>query len=229
MYNAIITAIAAGASRMSEISGKVGEDTNLCSVYMKNLISLGIIERETPYGEKASRKTVYSIADNMFRFWYRFVPENVSIIARGAADLAYKRIEPHLSDYMGRVFEEICRQYLWKLLLAGQCPVEFSSLGRWWGSDPVEKRQTEIDILAEQDKHTALFGECKWTNEKVDLGVLETLIKRSERFPYQNVHYYLFAKTGFTKGCTDRAKEMGNVTLVTYEEIVREAPPRMDS
>ena len=229
LYNAIITAIAAGASRMSEISGKVGEDTNLCSVYVKNLISLGIIERETPYGEKASRKTVYSIADNMFRFWYRFVPENVSIIARGAADLAYKRIEPHLSDYMGRVFEEICRQYLWKLLLAGQCPVEFSSLGRWWGSDPVEKRQTEIDILAEQDKHTALFGECKWTNEKVDLGVLETLIKRSERFPYQNVHYYLFAKTGFTKGCADRAKEMGNVTLVTYEEIVRETPPRMDS
>ena len=55
------------------------------------------------------------------------------------------------------------------------------------------------------------------------------LIKRSEQFPYQNVHYYLFAKTGFTKGCTDRAKEMGNVTLVTYEEIVREAPPRMDS
>ena len=158
MYNAIITAIAAGASRMSEISGKVGEDTNLCSVYVKNLISLGIIERETPYGEKASRKAVYSIADNMFRFWYRFVPENVSIIARGAADLAYKRIEPHLSDYMGRVFEEICRQYLWKLLLAGQCPVEFSSLGRWWGSDPAEKRQAEIDILAEQDKHTALSG-----------------------------------------------------------------------
>ena len=185
LYNAIITAIAAGASRMSEISGKVGEDTNLCSVYVKNLISLGIIERETPYGEKASRKTVYSIADNMFRFWYRFVPENVSIIARGAADLAYKRIEPHLFDYMGRVFEEICRQYLWKLLLAGQCPVEFSSLGRWWGSDPVEKRQTEIDILAEQDKHTALLGECKWTNEKVDLGVWETPKKRSERCPYQ--------------------------------------------
>ena len=40
-----------------------------------------------------------------FRFWYRFVPENNSIIARGAADLAYKRIEPYLSDYMGKVFE----------------------------------------------------------------------------------------------------------------------------
>ena len=221
LYNAIITAIATGASRMSEISGKVGESTNICSAYVKNLISLGIIEKETPYGEKASRKAIYSIADNMFRFWYRFVPENNSIIARGAADLAYKRIEPYLSDYMGKVFEEICKQYLWKQLLSGECPVEFSSLGRWWGNDPKEKRQAEIDILAEQDKNTALFGECKWTNEKVDLGVLETLVKRSELFPYKNVHYYLFAKTGFTKGCADRASEMGNVTLVSYKDIVK--------
>ena len=220
LYNAIITAIATGASRMSEISGKVGEDTNICSAYIKNLISFGLIEKETPYGEKMSRKAIYSISDNMFRFWYRFVPENNSIIARGAADLAYKRIEPHLSGYMGKVFEEICKQYLWKLLLSGECPVEFSSLGRWWGTDPKEKRQAEIDIIAEQDKNTALFGECKWTNEKVDLGVLETLIKRSALFPYKNVHYYLFAKTGFTKGCIDRAKEMGNVTLVKYEDMV---------
>lgn len=220
LYNAIITAIATGASRMSEISGKVGEDTNICSAYVKNLVALGIIQKETPYGEKASRKSVYSIEDNMFRFWYRFVPENNSIIARGAADLAYKRIEPFLSDYMGKVFEEICKQYLWKLLLAGKCPVEFSSLGRWWGNDPVEKSQAEIDILAEQDKNTALFGECKWTNEKVDLGVLETLVKRSELFSYKKVHYYLFAKSGFTKGCIDRADEMGNVTLIIYKNIV---------
>ena len=99
LYNAIITAIATGASRMAEISTKVGEDTSVCSVYMKNLIGLGLIQKETPYGEKASRKSIYVIADHMFRFWYRFVPENHSIIARGAADLAYGRIKPYLLDY----------------------------------------------------------------------------------------------------------------------------------
>lgn len=220
-YTAIIAAIAAGASRMSEISGKVGEDSSVCSLYIKNLISLGIVRKETPYGEKASRKTVYSIEDNMFRFWYRFVLENNSIIARGADELAYKRIEPHLSDYMGKVFEDICSQYLWKLLLSGQCPVEFTSLGRWWGNNPMTRSQTEIDIMGEQDKNTALFGECKWTNEKVDLGVLETLVQRSKLFPYQRVHLYLFSKSGFTKGCLDKAEELGNVTLVTYEDILR--------
>lgn len=219
LYNAIVTAIATGASRMSEISSKVGEDTTVCSAYIKNLISLGIVQRETPYGEKASRKSIYSISDNMFRFWYRFVPENNSIIARGAADLAYKRIAPHLSEYMGKVFEEICRQYLWKLLLAGECPVDFSSLGRWWGNDPHEKKQAEIDIIAEQGKNTALLGECKWTNERVDLGVLETLVSRSKLFRYQNIHYYLFAKCGFTAGCRGRAAQMGNVSLVSFEDI----------
>lgn len=221
LYNAIITAIANGASRMVEISTKVGEDTSVCATYLKNLIALGLVQKETPYGEKASRKSVYTIDDNMFRFWYRFVPANNSIIARGAADLVYKRIEPCLSDYMGKVFEEICKQYLWKLLLSGKSPVEFTELGRWWGTDPKEKKQTEIDIMGEQDKDTALFGECKWTNEKVDAGVLETLIKRSQLFHYKNTRLYLFSKSGFTKGCIDITNRLGNVTLVTYEDILR--------
>ena len=222
IYTAIITAIATGASRMSEIATKVGEDTNVCTSYIKNLMNLGIVQKETPYGEKNSRKTIYYIEDNMFRFWYRFVLDNNSVIMRGATDRVYKRIEPYLSDYMGKVFEDICTQYLWKQLLDEKCPIEFNSLGRWWGNDPKEKKQTEIDIMGEQDKDTALFGECKWTNEKVDISVLETLVKRSKLFSYTNVHYYLFSKTGFTKGCIDRAEELGNVSLVSYNEIVGE-------
>lgn len=220
IYTAIITAIATGASRMSEISNKVGEDTNVCSIYIRNLMNLGIVQKETPYGEKESRKSVYSINDNMFRFWHRFVLENNSVIARGATDLVYKRIEPQLSDYMGKVFEDICKQYLWKQLLMGKCPVEFTSLGRWWGNNPIEKCQAEIDIMGEQDKDTALFAECKWTNEKVDLNILETLAKRSRLFSYKNIYLYLFSKSGFTKGCIEEAKKMGNVMLVSYEDIV---------
>lgn len=220
VYTAIIAAIAGGASRMSEISTKVGEETSVCTAYLKNLVSLGIVQRETPYGETASRKTIYAIEDNMFRFWYRFVLGNNSLIARGATDLVYKRIEPHLSEYMGKVFEEICKQFLWRQLLNGECPVEFSSLGRWWGTDPSAKCQVEIDIMGEQDKDTALFGECKWTNEKVDLNILETLIRRSRLFHYKDTHLYLFSKSGFTKACMDTGAKMGNVTLVEYKDMV---------
>ena len=219
VYNSIITAVATGSSRMSEIATKIGETTSVCSQYMKNLINLGLIRKETPYGEKESRKSIYAIADNMFRFWYRFIPDNNSIISRGATELAYKRIAPNLSDYMGRIFEEICMQYLWKLLLDGKAPVEFSNLGRWWGTDPQERIQTEIDIMGDQDKSTALFGECKWINENVDVKVLEKLKKRSRLFRYENVHLFLFAKKGFTQGCIEEAGKMGNVSLVTYDQI----------
>lgn len=135
LYNAIITAIATGASRLSEISSKVGEESNICATYLKNLLALGIICREIPYGEKTSKKSIYAIDDNMFRFWYRFIPGNISLIVRGAQDIAYKRIEPFLSDYMGKVFEDICQQYLWQLLLKDKSPVSFVDIGRWWGND----------------------------------------------------------------------------------------------
>lgn len=220
VYNAIVTAIASGCSKMNEISNKIGENTSVCAAYIKNLITLGIIKKESPYGEKTTRRTIYLIEDNMFRFWYRFVPQNTSVISRGAADLAYSRIAPELSSYMGSVFEDICRQYLWKLLLAGNCTVNFSDLGRWWGTNPKTKSQEEIDIMG-ADGDTALFGDCKWTNEKADLGVLETFMERSNLFHYKKKHFYLFAKSGFTRGCTERAAEMGNVTLVAYEDILR--------
>ena len=222
LYNAIITAIAQGASRMSEIATKVGESTSVCAVYLKNLIALGLLKREIPYGEKGSRKTIYAIDDHMFRFWYRFIPENASIIARGADKLAYARIEPYIPEYMGKIFEEICKQYLWKQLLEGKSTVLFSDLGSWWGTDPKTHKQTEIDIMGVQDKDTAVFGECKWRNEKIDTAVLETLVERSQLFHYKNVQLYLFAKAGFTVGCEKMAEELGNVKLITYGKIVEE-------
>ena len=56
-------------------------------------------------------------------------------------------------------------------------------------------------------------------NEKVDVGVLDLLVERSNLFHYKNKHYYLFARYGFTKGCAEKAAEMGNVTLVEYASM----------
>lgn len=70
IYTAIITAVATGASRLSEISTKVGEETNVCATYIKNLMTLGIIQKETPYGEKTSRKSVYFISYNISKYLF---------------------------------------------------------------------------------------------------------------------------------------------------------------
>lgn len=219
-YNAIIQAIASGASRFSEICSKTDLESALATSYLKKLIGLGIVKKELPFGETRSKKTLYIIEDFMFRFWYRFIPDNVSAISRGLTEMVYQRIEPQIPDFMGSVFEGICKQYLWRLLAKGKAAVEFYDIGRWWGTDASIKKQVEIDILGTAGKDTALFAECKWRNEKTGLEVLETLIERSQLFHYKNKHFYLFSKSGFTQSCMEKASQAENVTLVAYSDII---------
>ena len=58
-YNAVITAIAQGASRLNEIATKAGLETGAASNVMSSLMELGIVRREIPATEKSSRKTVW--------------------------------------------------------------------------------------------------------------------------------------------------------------------------
>ena len=217
-YNAIIRAIAGGASKLSEISSKVGLETALCSTYISKLISIGIVKKEYPFREETSRKTIYTLDDGMFRFWYRFIPERMALIQRGEADLAYEGIKPQIAAYLGGVFEEICKQYLWRLNIAKQTPILFTDAGRWWGNNPKKKEECEVDIIA-ANKDDAIFAECKWTNDRVGADVIDTLIERSELFSYRKKHYYLFAKTGFTDHAKARADSEHNITLVTYKDF----------
>ena len=125
-----------------------------------------------------------------------------TLIARGRIDSAYAKIEPHLTEYMGHIFEDICTEYLWHLIDSEKSSVEFSDLGHWWGND-------------------AIFAECKWQNEKVDTAILKTLVYRSTLFHKNKKFLYLFSKSGFTTGCIKEANELGNVKLISYEEIVK--------
>lgn len=220
IYNAIINAIALGSSKLSEISTKIGETTSATATYVKNLINLGILIKETPYGDNSSKKAIYSISDNMFRFWYRFVLPNVSLINLGAIDIVYKSIENDLSLYMGQVFENICIQYLYKELLKGNLPLIFKSLGRWWGNDKLYKKETEIDIMGQSDTNNALFAECKWTNEKVSIDTLNLLIHRSELFNHKNKYLFIFSKSGFNEECILKAHEKKNIKLISYQEMM---------
>lgn len=222
IYNAIVKAIADGASRVAEISKKLGIPSATTSIYLKNLIDLGIVKKENPYLDDNSKKSIYEIKDNLYKFYYKYIPGNEILINSGASLILLSRIKASLSEYLGKSFEEICKEYLILQLLRGKLPLVFGALGRWWGNDKTKKCQTEIDIMAQQDPNTALFAECKWTNEKVDQKVLETLVERSHLFKYTTSCLYLFSKSGFTKGCSELAKKLGNVYLVTFDEMMKE-------
>lgn len=158
----------------------------------------------------------------MYRFWFAILNPNAALILNNGGDIIWNRIQPILPNYMGSIFEDICKQYLLRQLVQGKLPLIFSSIGRWWGNDPLNKTEVEIDLVAEQDRDNAIFAECKWTNEKVDAKVLEKLDDLSRRlFHYQNRHLYIFSKSGFTDGCVERAKSFPSVHLVSFEEMTR--------
>ena len=77
-YNAIIEAMASGAAKINEIATKIHSDTATVSYCLKSLITIGIVEKRTAVTDETNRKkTSYVICDNMFRFWYRFVPNGI--------------------------------------------------------------------------------------------------------------------------------------------------------
>ena len=219
-YNGIIAAIANGASKLNEIATKNGLESNKCAKYISVLMALGIIKKDKPLTEDEGRKSIYLLDDQMFRFWYRFIPNNMSSIATGLSDIVYdKAIAPQLSNYMGQIFEQMCVQYLMQENAKLSLPFVFGRIGRWWGNNPAKKRQEEIDILAVDDEN-AIFGECKWKNELVGIGVLNDLMEKSELLKqFKNKHYMLFSKSGFTNELVEAAGKMGNVGLVDLKKM----------
>ncbi|HHW58050.1 MAG TPA: ATP-binding protein [Clostridia bacterium] len=215
LYNSIIEAIAGGSSKLNEISTKVGVDSDKCSKYISTLIDLKILEKITPVDLKEkSRKSIYKIKDNFFRFWYRFVFTNKALIEQELIDeVLENKIKPFLNEFIGEVYEEICMDYLKILNKNKKLPFIFEKIGKWWGNNPYKKCEEEIDIVA-LDKNNIIFGECKWQNKKVDMTVLNNLIEKSTLFNYQNKYYVLFSKSGFTDDGINFAKHNNYVFLV---------------
>lgn len=224
VYNSIISAIAGGHTRLNEISTKVAIESGLCLKYINVLIDLGIIVKETPVTEKKSKKSIYLIDDNFFRFWYRFIPQNNSAIVSERFAAGYERVvKSKLHDYMGLVFEKMCREYL--VHYAENLPFAISEIGQWWGTDKNEKKEVQIDIVATSfdNSDEYIIGSCKFRNQEIDIDELKLIEKYAEVSGQGNkYHYYIFS----LGGSTDRLKEYadGNhIRLITLDEMYRKS------
>ncbi len=219
IYNAIITAIAQGASRINDIALKTGQENSVVSKYLGTLIDLGIVKKETPVTEKIGKKTIYELADNFFRFWYRFVPANMSAIDSGRIQKSYANtIKKNLPDYMGLTFEHMCRDYL--LYYEKDLPIELNQVGQWWGTDNKNKKQVQIDIVGtpvEGDEY--IIGSCKYRNEKIGLDELELIREYAQVFGKgKKYYYYIFSKGGFTEGLI-QAQNRREVKLIGLDDL----------
>lgn len=221
IYNSIISSIAGGASRANEIATKVGLESGVCAKYLRVLLELGILKKETPITEKPGRKTIYVIEDNFFRFWYRFVPRNMSAISAGRIQQIYIRaIKQHYPDYMGLVFEKMCREYL--LRYAENLPFLLADVGQWWGTDAKTRTEIQIDLVGTPvEGKEYLIGSCKFRNEKIGVDELELLGQYANIFrPDGKFHYCIFSKGGFTKPLIELSKQR-KVTLFTLDDLYK--------
>ena len=219
IYNSVISAIAGGASRLNEIATKVGLESGVCTKYLKVLLDLGILKKETPITEKPGKKTIYAIDDNFFRFWYRFVPRNMSVISAGRMNHVYEQaVKKYYPDYMGLVFEKMCQEYLSRY--AKDLPILLSTVGQWWGTDSKTRKEVQIDIVGTPvEGNEYLIGSCKYRNEKIGMEELELIQKYASVFRKDGLfHYFIFSKGGFTPALLE-AGEKGEVTLLTLDDL----------
>jgi len=221
LYNSIIRAIAHGATRLNEISSKVKELDSTVGKYIRNLISLGILEKEAPIFADIDRAGRYRIKDGMYRFWHRFVPRAADLIEDGRRHI-FEATEPSMiSDFMGHAFEDVCEQYLRRMNVRDRLPFLFNKIGKWWGGNPITKTETEIDIIAASDKK-AILGECKWTNKKVGTDIYEGLREKMRAVPQladKDVYFYLFSRSGFTESLLKEAREDERLRLVGMNDL----------
>lgn len=231
VYNTIVEAIALGNNSFSDILNKTQLEKSKLSVYLKNLIEISIVEKESPAlssdrDKSSASKGNYILTDNFFRFWYAFAYRNLTDLENDDIDGVWENnIQGNLHDFAAQPFEKVCLEYLYLLNKNKQLPFRIHNASRYWGKTTQiinEKKHSvnlEIDILAPDiKKNNFIFGECKFTNEAFDMQQFKKL--QSKVFVEGNVYFYLFSLSGYTDALKEYASGHNNIALVSAKDIV---------
>jgi AAA+ ATPase superfamily predicted ATPase len=226
-YFSVLRAIAAGHTRLNEISQAAGIGAGTVTVrYLDVLQELRIVRRLVPITERQpekSRKGVYQIDDAFLRFWFRYVHPNRGALELGLVDaVMHGRILPTFDAFVGRALEEAAQEYVIRLARSGQLPFILERIGRWWSS------YEEIDLVAISDTdRTVLVGECKWTSKPVGVNILVDLQRKAQAMlqdgEQHHVTYALFSRHGFTPELQTVAAAQG-ILLVNAPDLLLAQP-----
>lgn len=236
IYNSIIEAVAMGSTKLNEISQKsLVEDSVKTCVYLKNLMELGIVEREFSVDAKIkdrgnASRGLYRLTDNFFRFWYAFGFANISQLEDGDADGVYQyAVAPALHEFAAFTFEDICREFIRERQKRNALPFRYEKMGRWTGKttlrsdgtpDGLRTAETEIDLLCiGRHAQQYLVGECKFKGVPFSYAeYLDTLAKLTPLKKNADFYYALFSESGFDDKIQAAANE--RTLLFPLSEIV---------
>lgn len=170
VVNNVIEQIASGSTTINEISQKIGEKSTTTLYTIEKLVQVGLVDKKKCITEeKNKKKSQYVLKDQMFRFWYAFIPQATSVIEMGQGELYYDQaVKPHLHDFMAGVFEDMCRRYTLMQGIRGAYGAMLTRVGSWWGTESVSqsertvRQSADIDVvgISELDKTAVIGASC---------------------------------------------------------------------
>ena len=217
-YFAILKAIALGRNKISEIVNETGLPKGILHKYLFILEDIHIIQKEVSVTEKnplKSRKGIYKLQDQFFKFWFKYILPNKGNIEEGRVDLVLKKIKDDFNLMVSENYENAAKEVI-NNHKSRFFPI--NKIGRWWD------RNEEIDIVAlNEEENKILFGEVKWSNKPVGVDIYNSLKRKSLKVELhkdrRNEYFCLFSKSGFTESMLKAAKKE-KVTLFHKDKII---------
>lgn len=204
-YFTILETIASGEHKIGNIASRLNKNVQNITSFISKLIELDIIYKDVPITEKnplKSKKGLYFIKDNFFRFWFLYVLGNKSQLELNNTEYVLKKIKENFNGYVSKTYEDISIEYTLK-------NYELLKCGRWWD------KNSEIDVVGVGDDYL-IVGECKYSNKKVGIDILESLKAKSLnielKLPIKK--YLLFSKSGFTDDLLSLSKNDDSLELI---------------
>jgi uncharacterized protein len=169
----LLDAIGAGAHRISEIAGRVGQPSSSLTRSMARLLDLGFVRRELPFGAplRTSKRALYRIADPFLRLWFRIVASRRGLLVAAPARTRLEVWERAQGALCASAWEDLCRGSVPLLSDSVLTRGPFEPAARYWrGNGP------EWDVAARSlEGKTLLLGECKWLEKPATRPVLDRM------------------------------------------------------
>lgn len=204
--NEVFEALSKGFSKYSDLLSQshVSSGPTLVDV-LEKLIRMEVVEKQAPINDVDNRrKSGYFIVDNLSLFYYRYIFRFLSQRNVLDEDVFYDRYinEDFETQYVPRIFENICKQYLIRQNRAGKIEPPFDKIGKYYYDDPKTRRNGEFDTVTE-DPLGYIFYESKFRREPVSLAMIHEEIKQVRATGLNCYKYGFFSRSGFQCEPTD--------------------------
>ena len=204
--NEVFEALSKGFSKYSDLLSQshVSSGPTLVDV-LEKLIRMEVVEKQAPINDADNRrKSGYFIVDNLSLFYYRYIFRFLSQRNVLDEDVFYDRYisEDFETQYVPRIFENICKQYLIRQNRAGEIEPPFDKIGKYYYDDPKTRSNGEFDTVTE-DPLGYIFYESKFRREPVSLAMIHEEIKQVQATGLNCYKYGFFSRSGFQCEPTD--------------------------